>query len=71
MAEVVENFPDGREQGKSEGYGNCDRPSNFIQIWFKSLIFLACVTLKFDGWPPETLNSGQNWQIFVPCDPEV
>ena len=27
------------EQGKSEGFHSCDRPSNFIQIGFKSSIF--------------------------------
>ena len=28
-----------REQGKSEGFDSCDRPSNLTQIQFKSLIF--------------------------------
>ena len=28
------------EQGKSEGFDNCDRTSNLTQIGFKSLIFL-------------------------------
>ena len=23
------------------------------------------------SYNPETLNSGQNWQFFVPCDPEI
>ena len=23
------------------------------------------------NWSPETLNSGKNWQIFVPCDLEI
>ena len=27
------------KQGKSEGFDSCDRPSNFTQIGFKSLIF--------------------------------
>ena len=27
------------EQGKSEGFHSCDRPSNLIQIWFKSSTF--------------------------------
>ena len=39
------------KQGKSEGFDSCDRPSNLAQIWSKSSIFSACVTLKFDGWP--------------------
>ena len=35
------------EQGKSEGFDSCNRPSNWIQIIDCS----ACVTLKFDRWP--------------------
>ena len=35
------------EQGKSEGFDSCNRPSNWIQIINCS----ACVTLKFDRWP--------------------
>ena len=31
-------------------------PSNLTQIGFKSLIFLACLTLKFDGWPRKTIG---------------
>ena len=27
------------EEGKSEGFDSCDRPSNLAQIWSKSLIF--------------------------------
>ena len=27
------------EQGKSEGFDSCDRPSNLTQIGFKSFIF--------------------------------
>ena len=81
------------EQGKSEGFDNCDRPSNLTQIGFKSSIFhpvwleiwwmtlnkanlrdliaatglvisnwiqivnfSACVTVKFDGWPCNTIG---------------
>ena len=28
-----------QEQGKSEGFDSCDRPSNLAQIWSKSSIF--------------------------------
>ena len=45
-----------RQQGKSEGFDSCDRPSNLTQIGFKSSIFSARVTLKFDGWPQKN-----NW----------
>ena len=31
--------PAAMEQGKSEGFDSCDRPSNLAQIWSKSLIF--------------------------------
>ena len=30
---------DYKKQGKSEGFDSCDRPSNLIQIGFKSSIF--------------------------------
>ena len=30
------------EQGKSEGFDSCDRPSNLAQIGFKSSIFRLC-----------------------------
>ena len=30
---------DDLEQGKSEGFDSCDRPSNLAQIWSKSSIF--------------------------------
>ena len=39
------------EQGKSEGFDSCHRPSNLTQIGFKIVAFSACVTLKFYGWP--------------------
>ena len=29
----------GQEQGKSEGFDSCDRPSNLTQIGFESSIF--------------------------------
>ena len=38
------------KQGKSEGFDSGDRPSYF-KLGFKSSIFSAHVTLKFDGWP--------------------
>ena len=36
------NLADDLEQGKSEGYDSCDRPSNLTQIGFKSPIFRPC-----------------------------
>ena len=33
------NFKDDLEQGKSEGFDSCDRPSNLTQIGFESSIF--------------------------------
>ena len=44
------------KQGKSEGFDSCDWPSNLAQIWSKSSIFSACVTLKFDVWPRKILG---------------
>ena len=44
------------KQGKSEGFDSCDWPSNLAQIWSKSSIFSACVTLKFDVWPRKILR---------------
>ena len=35
----LENLTDDLEQGKSEGFDSCDRPSNLAQIWSKSVIF--------------------------------
>ena len=31
-----ENFIAKEKKGKSEGFDNCDRPSNLAQIWSKS-----------------------------------
>ena len=36
------NLTDDLEQGKSEGFDSCDRPSNLAQIWSKSSIFQPC-----------------------------
>ena len=44
------------QQGKSGGFDSCDRPSNLTQIWSKSSIFAARVTLKFDGWPRKIIG---------------
>ena len=33
------NLMDDLQQGKSEGFDSCDRPSNLAQIWSKSSIF--------------------------------
>ena len=50
------------KQGKFEGFDSCDWPSNLIQIGFKSPFCLACVTLKFDGWPRQIIG-----HLFMPC----
>ena len=44
------------KKGKSEGFDSCDRPSNLAQIWSKSSILSACVTLKFDVWPRKIIG---------------
>ena len=44
---------DDLEQGKSEGFDSCDRPSNLTQIGFKP-----------SSYSPETPNLGQNWRFF-------
>ena len=43
------NLRDDLEQGKSEGFDSCDRPSNLTQIGFKIGDFSAHVTLTFNG----------------------
>ena len=50
-------FVDYRKQGKSEGFESCDRL--IVQkrpIWVKIGDVLYRVTLKFDGWPWETIG---------------
>ena len=43
------------EQGKSEGFESCDRPTvRKCPIWVKIGDVLYHVTLKFDGWPWKT-----------------
>ena len=42
------------KQGKSEGFDSCDRPSNLIQIGFKSSIFCPC---DFEIWWMTTKNN--------------
>ena len=59
------------QQGKSEGFDSCDRPSNLTQIGFIQIVdfsvgkrliwvkiddFISQVTLKFDGWPSKTIG---------------
>ena len=45
------------EQGKSEGFENCDRPIvRKRPIWVKIGDVLSRVTLKFDGWPWKTIG---------------
>ena len=44
------------QQGKSEGFDSCDQPSNLAQIWSKSSLFSARVTLKFDVWPRKIIG---------------
>ena len=44
-------------QGKSEGFECCDRPIvRKRPIWVKIGDVLSRVTLKFDGWPWETIG---------------
>ena len=50
------NLSDDLEQAKSEGFDSCNRPGNLTQIGLKLLIFLAPVTLKFDGWPQKIIG---------------
>ena len=51
------NLTDDLEQGKSEGFDSCDRPSNLAQIWSKSSIFQPvgpwnwCLTSKNNRAP--------------------
>ena len=42
-------------QGKSEGFDSCDRPSNLTQIGF-IVDFPVRVTLKLDGWPQKIIG---------------
>ena len=66
------NLTDDLEQGKSEGFDSCDRPSKSYPNWIKIVDFSAHVTLKFDGWPRkimgtssilhQMINSGWNCQ---------
>ena len=45
------------KQGKSEGFESCDRPIvRKRSIWVKIGDVLSRVTLKFDGWPWETIG---------------
>ena len=44
------------QQGKSEGFDSCDRPSSLTQTGFKSSNFSVCVTLKFDQWPRKIIG---------------
>ena len=44
------------QQGKSEGFDNCDQPSKFAYNWIKIINFSVHVTLKFDGWPWNTIE---------------
>ena len=45
------------EQGKSEGFESCDRPTvRKCPIWVKICDVLYRVTLKFDGWPWKTIG---------------
>ena len=51
------NFTDDLEQGKSEGFESCDRPTvGKCPIWVKIGDVLYRVTLKFDGWPWKTIG---------------
>ena len=51
------NLTDDLEQGKSEGFESCDWPIvQKRQIWVKISDVLYRVTLKFDGWPWNTIG---------------
>ena len=51
------NLTDDLEQGKSEGFESCDRPTiRKRPIWVKIGDVLSRVTLKFDGWPWKTIG---------------
>ena len=51
------NLTDDLEQGKSEGFESCDRPTvGKCPIWVKIGDVLYRVTLKFDGWPWKTIG---------------
>ena len=46
-----------KEQGKSEGFESCDRPTvRKRPIWVKIGDVLSHVTLKFDGWHWKTIE---------------
>ena len=67
------------KQGQSEGFDNCDRPTNLTQIGF--IFFIAQndleiwrMTLKNNRAPSlcySNANSGQNRQLSIPCDLEI
>ena len=44
------------QQGKSEGFDSCDRPSNLTERWIQIVHFSARVILKFDGWPRKIIG---------------
>ena len=49
-------IPIDHQQGKSEGFDSCDRPSNLTQIGFESSIFQPVWPLKFNGWPRKIIG---------------
>ena len=75
------------EQGKSEGFDSCDRPSNLSQIEFEPSIFQPVWPRNLMDDPKtrqiwgiwklrpaysrEMPNLGQNRWCFVPCDLEI
>ena len=52
-SDLPSNFTYDLEQGKSEGFDSCDRPSNLTQIGLKSLIFQPV-------WPWNLMNDPKN-----------
>ena len=54
----------GGYSGNTEGVDSCDLPCNLTQVGFKSSIYLARVTLKFNGWPCKQGKS----EGFESCD---
>ena len=54
------NLTDDLEQGKSEGFDSCDRPSNLTQIGFKSSIFQPV-------WPWYLMDDPKNNRAPLLC----
>ena len=62
---VIFNFLFSMQQGKSEGFDSCDRPSNLTQIGFKSSIFRPC-DLEI-WWMTPKNNKARLLYTITPC----